>query len=122
MLVLRLHNYPDGYAAPLRFGDAVVEWSPRRDTGGMTMRDRSTAYAVTVNQLLTWCEAHRATAARVHRTDADHTEQTETSNLKFDNGPFRSWWPRRRALVVAAPPGAGGGRAAARRSSLEARW
>ena len=75
-----------------------------------------------VGQLLSWCETHRATASRVHRTDADHTEQTETSNLKFDNGPFRSWWPRRRALVVAAPPGAGGGRAAARRSSLEARW
>lgn len=59
--MLRLHNYPDELAAPLQMGDAVVIWSPHRDAGDMTMRDRSTANAVTVRR------PRRAAAARRRR-------------------------------------------------------
>jgi hypothetical protein len=82
--VLRLHDYPSEYVQPLKFGDVLIVWCPRRDAGDMSMADRTTANAVTVAQLVNWCEKHRATQGRLFRTDAADTDQSENSNLSFD--------------------------------------
>ena len=50
----------------------------------MTMADRATANAVTVAQLLSWCDKYKATSGRLFRADAATTDQSEGSNLAFD--------------------------------------
>jgi len=80
----RVHDYPSEYVQPLRLADLVVVWAPRRDAGDSTFVDRATTNAVSVAELLRWCDAQRATAGRVLRVDAADTDQGTSSTLNFD--------------------------------------
>ena len=75
--VLRVQDSPAEFAQPVKCGDAVVVWSPHRDTGGdaLSFADRSTASAPVVSSLLKWLSHHRVLAQRVFRADAADTDQ-----------------------------------------------
>ena len=53
-------------------------------TGAMTLQDRATTNAVSVDQLVQWCSVHKATVNISLRIDAASVDQTTDSSLAFD--------------------------------------
>ena len=82
--LLRIHNHPSEFVAPLRFADVAIVWSPQRDKGTLGVADRATVNAVSVSQLLGWCSTYGATAQSVLRADAADTDQQDGASLHFD--------------------------------------
>ena len=73
---LRVQDSPAEYPQPVKFGDAIIVWSPNRDNSDkLSFADRSTASAPVVSNLLKWLSHHRVLSQRVFRTDAADTDQ-----------------------------------------------
>ena len=72
----------------LKLADVIVVWSPKRDAGTSTFIDRATTNAVSVAQLIQWCDVQRAFSGRTLRVDAADTDQAKTSTLNFET----VWW------------------------------
>lgn len=84
VVVVRLHDDPNEYVQPIKFGDVVICWSPKRDDGSMTFADRATATPVVVANLSTWLDNHRVTAQRTLRIETANANQDVHSPLNYD--------------------------------------
>jgi hypothetical protein len=62
--VLRLHDLPEEYTSPLKYGDVTIVWSPLRDTASISFAARQTTSSVVVKGVQAWYGA----AATPHTT------------------------------------------------------
>ena len=76
--IVRLHDDPNEYARPCKFGDVVINWAPCRDVGTMTFADRATTNSVVGAKLLSWLERHRVIAQLVVRVDTADAQQADS--------------------------------------------
>lgn len=84
VVVVRLHDDPAEYVQPIKFGDVLICWSPKRDDGSMTFADRATATPVVVANLAKWLDANRVTAQRTLRIDTADANQDDHAPLNYD--------------------------------------
>ena len=82
--LLRLHDLPNEYAMPLRFGDLLIAWSPQRDAGFLSLSHRATCNAQSVTALHRWCSLHAATAQFTLIRDAASSSQSVNAELEFN--------------------------------------
>lgn len=84
VVVVRLHDDPAEYVQPIKFGDVIICWSPKRDDGSMTFADRATATPVVVANLAKWLDGNRVTAQRTLRIDTADANQDDHAPLNYD--------------------------------------
>jgi len=72
------------YVQPIKFGDAVVNWSPKRDLGSMSFADRATSNAVVVAHLTKWLDENRVTSQRTLRIDTANAAQSDDAPLNYE--------------------------------------
>uniref|UniRef100_A0A7S3JQN6 Uncharacterized protein n=1 Tax=Aureoumbra lagunensis TaxID=44058 RepID=A0A7S3JQN6_9STRA len=82
--LVRLHDDPSEYVQPIKFGDAVINWAPKRDDGSMSFNDRATSNAVVVAGLSRWLDENRVTAQRTLRIDTANAAQSDDAPLNYE--------------------------------------
>lgn len=84
VVLFRLHDDPHEYVQPIKFGDVLVNWAPKRDDGSMSFADRATSNAVVVANLAKWLDANRVTAQRTLRVDTASADQSDGAPLHYE--------------------------------------
>eukprot|EP00929_Paragymnodinium_shiwhaense_P069842 TRINITY_DN35275_c0_g1_i1.p1 TRINITY_DN35275_c0_g1~~TRINITY_DN35275_c0_g1_i1.p1 ORF type:complete len:1107 (-),score=303.72 TRINITY_DN35275_c0_g1_i1:94-3414(-) len=81
--LLRLTDAPSEYTAPLKLGDVLIIWAPRRDSGELTREDLCLTNPVVISNLLGWLTKYRCLSQTMHRVEASDTEQGESMTLDY---------------------------------------
>jgi len=95
--VLRLHDLPEEYTSPLKYGDVTIVWSPLRDTASISFAARQTTSSVVVKGVQAWFEQYRASSSSTLRVETTTTDQSEGAPTSFDD-LFRKLFRRARIL------------------------